>query len=182
MRSDGADSVRSRDINTVLGDVNILNNYYEQMSQHAANFRQLHQTPASSRSADFDTQSADEVSAFSSNLNGFQDILAQLAADKGLANYDRSDDLETLLKDLVNAVKYLLSDVTQMVYELPAVGGTLGPIVYDIKCLLDETLDAVENLTDGIINAIEPLLKGLISDASKTACGSGIAIIGFCII
>jgi hypothetical protein len=54
-------------------------------------------------------------------------VLAQLGADKGLANYNREDDLETLLKNVVNANKYLLSDVDEMVYKLPAVGGTLGP-------------------------------------------------------
>ena len=28
-----------RDINTVIGDINILNNYYQEMNQHASNFR-----------------------------------------------------------------------------------------------------------------------------------------------
>lgn len=56
------------------------------------------------------------------------------------------------------------------------------PVVYDIKCILDETLDALENLTDAIINAIEPILQGIISDASRTACNSGIAVVGLCIL
>ena len=34
-----ASSPVRRDINTVLGDINILNNYYSQMSQHTDNFR-----------------------------------------------------------------------------------------------------------------------------------------------
>jgi len=169
-----------RDINTVLGDINILNNYYTQMSSHAANFRQLSQHYESTQ--DFNTQSADEVTAFRENLGGFQDVLAQLGADKGLANYNSDDALETLLKNVVNANKYLLSDVDEMVYKLPAVGGILGPLVYDIKCILDETLDALENLTDAIINAIEPILQGIISDASRTACNSGIAVVGLCIL
>lgn len=42
-RSDSSDNVldniRPRDINTVLGNINILNNYYTGMSTHAANFR-----------------------------------------------------------------------------------------------------------------------------------------------
>ena len=50
-----------------------------------------------------------------------------MAADKGLANYDKDDELETVLKDLVNAVKYLLNDITAMVYQIPGVGPTLGP-------------------------------------------------------
>lgn len=72
------------------------------------------------------------MTAFRENLNGFQDILAELGADKGLANYDNSDSIETLLKNVVNANKYLLKDVDAMVYELPAVGGTLGPRTLDL--------------------------------------------------
>jgi hypothetical protein len=34
-------TLQPRDINTVLGDINILNNYYTQMSSHAANFREF---------------------------------------------------------------------------------------------------------------------------------------------
>ncbi len=59
---------------------------------------------------------------------------------------------------------------------------TTHTVVYDIKCILDETLDALENLTDAVINAIKPLLVSLIGDASKTACNSGIAIAGICIL
>ena len=72
------------------------------------------------------------MTAFRENLNGFQDILAQLGADKGLANYDRSDQIETLLKNVVNANKYLLKDVDVMVDQLPAVGGTLGPSTFHL--------------------------------------------------
>ena len=55
-------------------------------------------------------------------------------------------------------------------------------VVYEIKCILDELLDAVENLTDAIINAISPLLQGVIGDASRTACNSGIAVAGLCLL
>lgn len=82
---------------------------------------------SSSGSAVYEQQGAAELSQFHTNLAGFQDVLAQLAADKGLANYDSTDDLQTLLKNLVNAVKYLLNDLDEMVYNLPAVGPTLGP-------------------------------------------------------
>ncbi|EKM61036.1 uncharacterized protein PHACADRAFT_134144 [Phanerochaete carnosa HHB-10118-sp] len=176
------EAIQRRDINTVLGDINILNNYYVQMTQHASNFHQLAQEPASSRSANFEQQSANEVSGFHTNLLGFQNTLAELGADKGLANYDRDDDIETLMKDLVNANKYLLNDIDEMVYDIPGLGPTLGPIVYEIKCILDEVLDTVENLTDAIINAIKPLLQGLIGDASQTACNSGIQLAGLCVL
>ena len=40
----------------------------------------------------------------------------------------------------------------------------------------------MENLTDAIINAIEPLLQDLIGDASQTACNSGIQVAGLCLV
>lgn len=54
-------------------------------------------------------------------------LLAQLGADKGLANYDKNDDLETLLKDTVNANKNALSATTAIVYNIPTIGPVLGP-------------------------------------------------------
>lgn len=87
----------------------------------------LAQTPASARTPDFQQQSADEVTGFHTSLLGFQDVLAQLGADKGLANYNKDIELETELKDLVNCVKYLLSDIDNMVYSIPGLGSTLGP-------------------------------------------------------
>ncbi|KAJ3539445.1 hypothetical protein NM688_g6358 [Phlebia brevispora] len=174
--------LRNRDITTVLGDLNVLNNYYNGMQQHAANFRTLARQPASSRSSDFQAQSAAELTGFQTNLLGFQTILDQLGSDDGLANYDKNNEVETILKEMVNSVKYLLTDTDDMVYSLPAVGQTLGPIVYEIKCILDKVLDAVENLTDAILNAIQPLLAPLIGQATDTACRSGLQIAGLCLL
>lgn len=96
---------------------------------------QLSQEPASSRSANFEQQSANEVSAFHTNLLGFQNTLAELGADKGLANYNRDDEIETLMKDAINANKYLLNDIDRMVYDIPGLGPTLGPSKFnDCQC------------------------------------------------
>lgn len=35
------DNIRPRDINTVLGDINVLNNYYTGMTTHASYFRKM---------------------------------------------------------------------------------------------------------------------------------------------
>lgn len=54
--------------------------------------------------------------------------------------------------------------------------------MYEIKCVLDKVLDAVENLTDAILNAIQPLLAPLIGQATDTACRSGLNLAGLCIL
>ena len=59
-----------------------------------------------------------------------QGILGDLGRDKGLANYDRNNDLETLLKDIVNLNKDTLSAITEIVYEIPILGPLLGPSKY----------------------------------------------------
>lgn len=60
----------------------------------------------------------------------FQGVLAQLAADKGLANYDKDNTLETLLKNTINAVKDLLSNVDELIGGIPVLGPLLGPSEY----------------------------------------------------
>jgi hypothetical protein len=78
-------------------------------------------------SGDFHQQAASELTAFHTNMLGLQTLLTELGADKGLANDDRTDDLETLLKNVINVNKDTLSYVTTITYNLPLVGKTLGP-------------------------------------------------------
>lgn len=60
---------------------------------------------------------------------GFQTALAQTATgpDKGLANYDNTNDLETLLKATVQLHKDTLNALDTAVYNLPVLGPILGP-------------------------------------------------------
>ncbi|TCD71520.1 hypothetical protein EIP91_008901 [Steccherinum ochraceum] len=176
-----------RDINTFIGDIKTLNTYYGQMNQHAASFQKLsRQASATSYSqsggSGFSQESATELSGFQNNLATFSSLLAQMGADKGLANYDKNNQIETILKNVVNLNKYTLNDVHTMIAGLPTVGPILGPIVYQIKCILDEVLNAVENLTDEILNEVEPLLVPVIKQATVTACDSGLQILGLCIL
>lgn len=70
------------------------------------------------------------MSEFQSGLLEFQGLLSKLAADKGLANYDSGDKLETMLKNIVNATKNLLSATDVLVYRIPILGPILGPSKY----------------------------------------------------
>ncbi|KAJ3535124.1 hypothetical protein NMY22_g6631 [Coprinellus aureogranulatus] len=124
----------------------------------------------------FQQDAAAELTAFDSSLLGIKTILDELGSDKGLKNYDRTNDLETLLKNVVNFNKETLNAVDVLVYNLPILGPILGPIVYEIKCILDDVLNAIENLTDALINGLQPLLAGLIGQASTTACRSGVIL------
>ena len=85
-------------------------------------------------SGDFHQQAASELTSFHTSLLGFETVLEELGADKGLVNYDRTDDVETLLKNLVNVNKDTLSYITTITYNLPIVGSTLGPSKYRSLC------------------------------------------------
>ncbi|KAI0078885.1 hypothetical protein K474DRAFT_1659817 [Panus rudis PR-1116 ss-1] len=169
-----------RDVNTMVGDINILNSYCTQLTEHANNFRALGQ-PTEASDSDYQQQSSLEASGVRDNLHGLSGVFGGLAADKGLANYNQAVILETPLKDTVNSIKYFLNDVDEDVYNLPGLGSTLGPIVYEIKCILDELLDALENITDGVLNDLLPLYRGAIVQATQTTCNSGLQIAGLCI-
>ncbi|KAK0233228.1 hypothetical protein IW262DRAFT_1451783 [Armillaria fumosa] len=105
-------------------------------------------------------------------------IAAMRPDDKGLGNYDRSDRLETLLKEVVNQTKDLLKVTVILVNNVPIVGPIIGPTVYELKCITEEILDAIEDITDGLLNFLNLVLKPLVSPCKGVV---GIDILGLCI-
>ncbi|PCH33631.1 hypothetical protein WOLCODRAFT_160220 [Wolfiporia cocos MD-104 SS10] len=179
----GSSIPTKRQINSdALNNLNVLGGYVTQMNQNAQTTNALaSQSSSQTTDSNFNQEYSAALEAFHTNFLGFQTTLAALAADKGLADYDKSDELETMMKDTVNAVKYILRDTDELVYSIPGLGPMLGPIVYDIKCIIDEVLDATENLTDAIINSLAPLLQALLGEATQTACDAGIQLAGLCV-
>lgn len=80
--------------------------------------------------SDFQQQYASALSDFSGNLGGFQAAFTKASTGKGLENYDRTNDLETLLKNTVNLNKQALQSTYETVNALPVVGPILGPSQY----------------------------------------------------
>lgn len=57
-------------------------------------------------------------------------------------------------------------------------------VVYEIKCITDEILDVVENVTDGILTKLYPLLKpvyDILKFKVDRACASGVSLLGLCL-
>ena len=129
-----------------LVQLDLLNTYYQDMRTQSRNLRMC---PLSARTllhadglslGDYGRRARDsrndprfrdgaarELRGFRDNMGRTRGLLGDLGRDKGLANYDRDNDLETLLKDIVNLNKDTLSSVTDIVYEVPLLGTTLGP-------------------------------------------------------
>ncbi|TDL28446.1 hypothetical protein BD410DRAFT_780955 [Rickenella mellea] len=128
----------------------------------------------------FQQQSAYQISSLHAAMLSVHGLFTDLAAQKGLANYDKSNQLETLLKEIVNANKDAMSSVYILVYNIPGLGPILGPIVYDIKCIVDDILDTTENATDAILNGLSPALQALSLAMGQSTCAFGIKIVGLC--
>ncbi|KAJ7103520.1 hypothetical protein B0H15DRAFT_217330 [Mycena belliarum] len=127
---------------------------------------------------EFQQQCTSALSSYRTNFASLQSNLFEITSDKGLAYYDHLDDVETLLKNVVNFHKNVLSDVTALIYQLPILGPILGPIVYDIKCLVDEILNAAEDLTDFVLNLLAPLLQALgLSAVTDLLCSLSLCLL-----
>ena len=56
------------------------------------------------------------------------------------------------------------------VYQIPVLGPILGPILYDIKCIVDDILNVGEVVLDGLLNDLQPELKGLSGNYLTSVC------------
>ncbi|KAG0147012.1 hypothetical protein CROQUDRAFT_43585 [Cronartium quercuum f. sp. fusiforme G11] len=87
-------------------------------------------------------------------LTNIHNSLSYFSRDQGMANLDKSNEMEVALKNSINSLKYSMSDLNLMVYQVPALGPVLGPIVYQIKCILDDMLNGSENTADALLNKV----------------------------
>ncbi|KDR80126.1 hypothetical protein GALMADRAFT_153813 [Galerina marginata CBS 339.88] len=124
----------------------------------------------------FQRECVSSLMDFIANFQGFQEAFANVTSDNNFGSYD--DELEILLKDIVNANKNALSSMDYIISDIPAIGPLLGPMVYEIEDIIDQLLDTVENLTDGLLNALGPDLQTLSGEA---ACIASLKIIGLCL-
>ncbi|KJA29227.1 hypothetical protein HYPSUDRAFT_50705 [Hypholoma sublateritium FD-334 SS-4] len=130
---------------------------------------------------DFQQQYASALSDYSDNVSGFHTTLAKTLSDKGLANYDRTNSIETILKDFFNLNKGIFNSINVYLPTIPVIGPIVGPLFYNIKCLLDGILNEVEDSTDGAINALQPLLAAILDGMVSKTCKSGAELAGLCI-
>lgn len=59
-----------------------------------------------------------------------------------------------------------------------------GPLVVgELKCIIDEVLNAVENTVDGLLNGlgVTGQWRGLRGDYANALCGGNLQILGLCV-
>jgi len=160
-----------------LDSFGLLQGFYNQSQVHASTLKGLASRSSTIGENDYDFQHAcaTGLTGFHINLLSFQSTLSSLNANRGLANYDPNNQLETLLKNMINLNKSVLGYTTVLVYNIPVLGSILGPIVYELKCILEDVLDTVESLSDALLNILQPLLQPIIGQASSASCQFGLA-------
>ncbi|KAG6842199.1 hypothetical protein C0991_000169 [Blastosporella zonata] len=143
--------------------------FHRVAKQNSKNLKKLAAQSAFSKAKDpaFQKKCATQLNAFHANVIKQQAAFSALEdakrnSGKGLANYDSSVPLETILKDTFNLTKDSLTASYVLVKNIPILGPILGPILYDTKCLVETILNGSEELVDGTINSLPPFLKNLI--------------------
>ena len=96
----------------------------------ATDYSSLSSSSTSSSSAEYRQESSDEASRFHTSLLGLRDTLDKLGRDKGLANYNHKDQIETILKDFTNANKNFLDSMDRIIEGVPGIGPVLGPSMF----------------------------------------------------
>ncbi|KAI5479363.1 hypothetical protein MNV49_003697 [Pseudohyphozyma bogoriensis] len=99
--------------------------------------------------------------------------LKPLAPKQGLGNFNRNDPNQVLLRTIVTSLEDTLEGVDLIVYYLPILGPVLGPIVYDIKCIIDDLLDIAHYTADGLLNSLAPQLRILQGNYMTSTCKMG---------
>jgi len=118
--------------------------------------------------ADQQQSSVDTLLGFSGDLKDMQScFLGYTGDDKGLGNYNKNSELETLLKNLINLIKEVLAYVNNLIECISLLKVLLEPAVYDIKCIIEYLLDFCENVTDALLNDLVPSLQALLADCEK---------------
>jgi len=153
----------------------------QQQNDRSTDSSQRLQDLAASNDAGDGQEAASQLAILHSSLQAVNNLLYPMDAMKGLANYDKSNQLETTFKNIVNANKDGLTAVYDIINNDPTLGPLLGPTVYDIKCIVDNILNLTENALDGVLNALGPLLGGLLGAANNVGCSSGVKLLGFCL-
>ncbi|GAA5862515.1 hypothetical protein JCM1840_004209 [Sporobolomyces johnsonii] len=108
-------------------------------------------------------------------LPGLQELdtaLKPLGPDQGLGNFNRNDAIQVLLRTVNESTQNTLESTNLLVYYVPVLGPLVGPILYDIKCIIDDLLNAAQYNTDGLLNQLidKPGLELLSSKYATSYC------------
>ncbi|KAM0748395.1 hypothetical protein T439DRAFT_358292 [Meredithblackwellia eburnea MCA 4105] len=182
-RSLGAGSIPVLGSISLLDLTGVLNGCSTGMTTHQAKIQQLANRAKrykdSHMNSAFQNSVYQELKAYrgsAAGLPGLQQLdatLKPLGPDQGLANFDRNNDLEVLFRTMSTSFQDTLESINLVVFKLPVLGPVLGPILYDIKCIIDDILNIVQVILDGLLNQLSPQLTLVSGNYLVSICQMG---------
>ncbi|KAF7306936.1 hypothetical protein MIND_00486300 [Mycena indigotica] len=156
--------------------------YADTAKQHATTLKQLAKQSKTHarRAADlaFQQQCVESATGFRDNYSEFKEYVSGM---RGAGNqcYDETNGLEQALHDIVNANKDALRSIYVMVDNIPGLGPVLGPIVYEIKCIIDDILNLTRVTVDCLVNYVVDLLDQLgLGGVLESLCNLSVSLLG----
>ncbi|KAG5722495.1 hypothetical protein E4T56_gene2893 [Termitomyces sp. T112] len=141
-------------------------NFHQATKQNAKNLKKLAAQSASSKANDvaFQRKCVAQLNAFHSNILRQQAAFSAFADEKHQTISSRSEDrvLEELLKGVVTTCKDGLKYSEELVKNIPILGPIFAPIVYDVKCYLDDVLNYIRDVLIYILKGLPPDIANLL--------------------
>ncbi|KAL8292203.1 hypothetical protein RQP46_001669 [Phenoliferia psychrophenolica] len=160
----------------LLSITSVLTSCTSGMSTHQAKIQKLasraknyKDSPMNSK---FQNSVYEELKAYRGSAAGLPGLaqldqtLKPLAPNQGLSEFDRGNDIEVLFRTVNTSLQDTLESIDLIVFKLPILGPVLGPILYDIKCIIDDILNIVQVILDGVLNS-----TGIGSSSSSSPAG-----------
>ncbi|KZW02162.1 hypothetical protein EXIGLDRAFT_829389 [Exidia glandulosa HHB12029] len=139
----------------------------------------------------FASQCTNELLSLQSSLEAYQDLLGNLCLETMLASLGgRLGDIEATLGNVASSANGVMLDIGVIVENVPSLKAQVGPIVYGIKCALDDLLDNITtDMAGGLLAELhinlglfQPQLNAVVRAATRTACGCAVpALASVCV-
>nr|GAT44197.1 predicted protein [Mycena chlorophos] len=167
--------------------VNRIRAYADSMKTHSSEIERLanHAKSQHARRAAtdiaFQQQCVQAAEGFRDDMQGFHSLLAGIPSIPGAGNacYDPSQGLQEALHDIANANKQVFASLPALANLLPPLAPYLEPILVELKCVLDDTLDLTRVVVDCLLDAVLQILDDLgLGSIVPTVCNLSKSLLG----
>ncbi|GAA5972704.1 hypothetical protein JCM11641_002984 [Rhodosporidiobolus odoratus] len=173
----GGSTLNLVSLDAILGSLNLgatqMTEHEKNIKTMAAKARKYKKTRMSSAFQDSVYRELKAYRGSAQSLPGLKELdaaLRPLAGDQGLDNFNRDDPIQVAIRTINESAQNTLESINLIVFNLPVLGATLGPILYDIKCILEDLLNITQLQVDGLLNELTPELQGLTRNYRGSIC------------
>jgi len=169
-------------VDTLLVQLDLLNlNLLKSSKALRSSRKSLQSNPSLAKKAAYQKKVYEELKSYRDATSDFpvlssalqkthsSSLLSGLGADMGQENLDKYNRAEVAISNIARSTKWALEDTDLIFFQIPLLGQTVAPLVYDLKCVLEDVIDTTTNVVDGILNG-STLLSSLSMKAGALVC------------